>query len=133
MLTPEETFFKIILFSDEVLYRNNLASVLRKERFTVELAKGGFHLLHLLESSSDWSMVIVHNDMKDMSGQESILLARNIWKKSELPILYLSEAAEPEHIMHFISIGATEYVIKNNNLQTVLDKARKYLSLSKNS
>ena len=133
MFTPEETFFKIILADDEVHYRNIVASRLRQERFTVEVATGGFHLLHLLESSPRWSMVIIHNDMKDMSAHEIISLARNIKPKTELPILFVADESNQDQLEVMMASGANEYALKSQNLQPIVDKVRKYMSLLKKS
>ena len=57
-----EKDFKIIIAAHTIRFRDTVASKLRMEGFSVESAEGGFHLLHLLEKSSAYSLIILHHD-----------------------------------------------------------------------
>ena len=125
MTALEEKHFKILIVDENVQFRNNLASRLRIQGFTVEFATGGFHLFHLLERFRDWNLIIFHEDMLDMPAEEMILLIRNSKDKNELPILFISKNNNEKEICDMIFNGANEYVIKSANFQPIVERAQK--------
>lgn len=133
MHAVDEIQFKILIADENVIFRNNLASRLRLQGFTVEFVSSGFHLLHTLEQMKEYGLVIIDEDMLDMSAQEMISLVRLNKKKSELPILFISPNKNEHEIAEMISSGANDYIIKSSNIQPILEKTRKYFTLLKNS
>jgi response regulator RpfG family c-di-GMP phosphodiesterase len=129
----EEKNFKIIIVDENIQFRNTLASRLRFLGYHVELASGGFHLLHVLEKNWDFSLVIFHEDMNDMSAEEMISLVRTHKNKVELPILYISKFSNEEKICDLIFKGANEYIVKTSNFQPIVERAQKYFNGIKNS
>ncbi|MDO9184034.1 MAG: response regulator [Bacteriovorax sp.] len=127
------TNFKILIADENIIFRNNLATSLRLQRFVVEYVTGGFHLMHVLEKDRDCSLIIIHEDMHDMPAAEIILLVRTIFKKPELPILFISKYNDEERICDMIFNGANEYIVKTDNFQAIVERAKKYLAISKNS
>lgn len=124
--------FKIIIATETITFRNNLASKLRLDNFEVEFAIGGFHLLHLLENSKEQlNMVIINEDMHDMSAQEMIGLVRLARSKSELPILFISKNSDEAEIREMVFTGANEYVVQTANFNPILERAHKYLHIFK--
>jgi DNA-binding response OmpR family regulator len=133
MQAYEEKYFKILIVDENVQFRNTLASRLRLQGFNVEFATGGFHLLHILEKHRDCSLVIMHEDMLDMSAVEIISLVRTTKNKTDLPILFISHDHKEEEICEMILSGANEYIVKSENFQPIVDRAKKYFTLLKNS
>lgn len=119
--------FKILIASEAINFRNILASKLRMESFEVELATGGFHLLYILERFSDINMVIINENMHDMSADELVGLIRLARSKKELPILFISKKNDDEAIYELISRGANEYIVQSANFYPILERAHKYL------
>lgn len=132
---PENKKIKILIADGNISYRNNLASKLRIDGYTVEFANGGFHLLHTLEIERDYDLVIIHENMADMSAAEIILLIRTTKTKNELPVFYISsqKVKDELEIAAMISKGASEYIIKAANFQPVLDRLAKYFPTSSKS
>ncbi len=112
-----------------ITYRNNLASKLRIDGYAVEFANGGFHLLHTLEVEKNFNLIIVHENMSDMSAMEMILLIRTTKEKNELPIFFISNRGNEQEIEEMISNGANEYFVKGVNFQPVTDRVAKYFPL----
>ncbi|MGZ3787054.1 MAG: response regulator [Bacteriovorax sp.] len=129
----EEKDFRILIADENVQFRNTLASKLRMQGFNVVFANGGFHLLHTLEKNWDFQLIIFNEDMADMSALEMISLIRITKNKSELPILFISQNSSEEEICDIILYGANEYIIKTTNFQPIIDRARKYFTILKNS
>ena len=134
MSNNEKKIFKILISDENVTFRNVLASRLRLLEFNVEIALGGFHLLHILENDIDCShMVILHEDMLDMSALEIISLVRTNKSQEELPIIFISQDQNEEKICDIMFNGANEYIIKTNNLKPIIECSKKYSVLLKNS
>lgn len=129
----EEKYFKIIIVDENIQFRNTLASKLRLLGFSVEFASGGFHLLHVLEKNWDFNLIILHENMSDMSAEEMVSLVRTNKDKGELPILFISKNSNEEEICDMIFNGANEYIVKSSNFQPIVDRAQKYFTLLKNS
>ena len=125
--------FKVLIASEAVSFRNNLAAKLRMESFEVENVTGGFHLLHILEKFSDYKMIIINEDMFDMSAQEMIALIRLTKSKQELPILFISKDNDEDVIYELVLTGANEYIVQTPNFIPILERAHKYHNLFKSN
>jgi DNA-binding response OmpR family regulator len=122
--------FRILIATEAIKFRNNLASKLRIDNFEVDFATSAFHLLHLLERE-DFQMLINNEDMNDMSAQEMISLVRLVKSKQELPILFISKNSDETDICQMIFTGANEYVVQTTNFNPILERAHKYLHIFK--
>jgi DNA-binding response OmpR family regulator len=95
----------------------------------VELATGGFHLLYLLENQEDEEkriIVIIHEDMQDMSAYEIISLIRANKTKYELPVLYVSRNKIKEDVVAILSVDANAYIVQTPVLNPILLAVKKY-------
>ena len=119
--------FKIFIASENISFRNILASKLRLDNFDVEFASGGFHLLHILEKQKDIHMIICNGDMNDMSAHEIILMIRQSKSKTELPIVCISQGNSEEEVYDLILNGANEYIVQTGNFNTIIERAHKYM------
>jgi DNA-binding response OmpR family regulator len=133
MQAKEEKDFKILIVDENLQFKTTVAASLRLLGFPIEFATGGFHLLHLLEQTSDHALIIMHEDMNDMPAEESILLIRATHKKSALPILFISKIDDEENTCDMILNGANEYLVKSDSIQPIVDRAKKYFTLWKNN
>lgn len=129
MSVIKEPSFKILVASEDLNFRNNLAAKLRMDKFEVELAIGGFHLLHLLETNNDYSLIIINENMKDMPGFEAISLIRITKTKKELPILYVSKNDSEDEVCDLVFMGANEYIVQSTNYSPIIERAKKYYKL----
>ena len=126
-----QTDFKIYILSENLPYRNNLATKLRLEGYNVEFATGGFHFLHILERFGNFmNLIICHDNMHDMPAEEIIQITRLLKTKSELPILYISKDNEEELVCEMILCGANEFVLQSNNMLPVIERVRKTFATS---
>ncbi len=123
--------FKVLIASETINFRNILSAKLRLESFDVELATSGFHLLHLLEKFSNYRMLIINEDMHDMSAQEMIALVRLSKSKLELPILFISKSSDEKDIYNLVLTGANEYIVQTPNFNPILERTHKYFQLFK--
>ncbi|MBP9681135.1 MAG: response regulator [Bacteriovorax sp.] len=133
MQVYEEKNFKIIIADENTKSRDTMASKLRFLGFHVELATGGFHLIHLFEKFLDFNLIILSEDMNDMSAEEIMMLVRTKKTKGELPILYISKISKEDEICEKVLSGANEYVVKSTNFQPIVDRAVKYFLQARKS
>lgn len=132
MSTIKTDAFKILIATEAMTFRNNLASKLRIDNFEVEFATSAFHMLHLLEQEKEpFHMVIINENMHDMSAIEMIGLVRLAKSKQELPILFISKSNDEEDICELVFTGANEYVVQTANFNPILERAHKYLHILK--
>lgn len=124
--------YKVFILSENITYRNNLASKLRIEGINVEFASGGFHFLHLLERNrSEVTMLVCHEDMLDMSAEEIISITRLSRPKNDLPILYISKNNDEENVCDMILNGANEFILQSNNMLPAVERIKKLHPLFK--
>ena len=123
--------FKILILSENVNFRNILASKLRLDNFEVEFISGGFHLLNYLETNQDMNMIICNEDMPDMSAMEIISMVRQDKTKSEMPIVFISKNDNEEEICDMIFNGANDYIVQTDNFRPIQERAHKYMQIIK--
>lgn len=118
----------VLLATQSQAYRNNLASTLRMQGYKVELAQGGFHLLHLLENPQgfDIDLIIIHEDLDDMSAYELVSLIRVNKNKTELPVLFISRHDKEEIISEMMSVDTNDFIVQSPAFSPVLSAAKKY-------
>jgi DNA-binding response OmpR family regulator len=128
-----EKNFNILIADENQQFKTTLASRLRLVGFKVDFAEGGFHLLHTLEHERKHQLLILHENMHDMSAEEIVLLVRNYKNKTELPILFISKTRTKNEIYSLISDGVNEFIVKSPNLQPIIERAQKYFAQIKDS
>ncbi len=118
----------IIIVDENANYRNQIAGRLRLKGFYVEVATGGFHLLHILEKEGKtYDLVIMHNNMNDMTAYEMTCLIRNFRTKKELPILYLSKNTSKEDLEELVRAGVTDVFQKITEQHRITEKVQNIL------
>lgn len=123
--------FKVIIISENSNFRNNLASKLRLENYDVELATGGFHLLHLLEKDTHSTIIVCNGDMSDMPAIEMISLARIGKTKSTLPIIFVSKEVPDQEISELVYDGTIDHIAQSTNFNPIVERAQKYFQQMK--
>lgn len=118
--------FNIIIASEQPNFRNVLSSKFRMENYDVELATGGFHLLHLLEKDKPVHMIVINCDMPDMSAFEIISMVREFKSKTELPIIYIAQTHPVNEIGELISKGTIEFLPHTATFNPVISMAQKF-------
>lgn len=126
MVIRTTTNFNIIIASENPNFRNVLSSKFRMENFDVELATGGFHLLHLLEKDKPVHMIVINCDMPDMSAFEIISMVRESKTKAELQIIYIATTLPANEIGELISKGIIEFVPHTATFNPVISTAQKF-------
>lgn len=133
MTSIKKKDFNILIADENSNFRSTLTSTLRLQGFNVEFANGGFHLIHLIEKLNNYHIIIIHENMQDMSAMEIILLIRTMRSKTELPILFISQIGDEKTTFDMILSGANEYIVKSENFQSIINRVQKYYTLFEKS
>ena len=101
---------KAILIIDEHPQRKTeLSSRLRMQGFTIDVATGGFHSIHLMDKNH-YHLVLMIDDMADLSTQETVSLIKTTALKKEIdvPVMVMRSAGKE------LDADEIEYIKKEN-------------------
>ncbi len=124
MATKEQK--KIIIMDNQASRRDTLASRLRLQGFVVELSLGGFQTLSLLEEELFDSLIIIERT-PDMPVIEIMSLARSLFDKNELQIIYLDRKPKQDEILEYNEHGLNAFLIWHEKIfATLLEKLESF-------
>lgn len=75
----------ILLIDDHQLRKAELSSRLRMQGFTIDVATGGFHGIHLMEKNH-YHLVLMIDDMNDLSTGETVSLIKTTASKKQIDV-----------------------------------------------
>jgi len=111
--------YKVIIADDHAIVRSGLRNLLEKEEYIIVIgeAENGEELMTLLEQV-ECDLVILDLSMPKLNGLEAIKILKK--KHSKLKILVLSMHKEREFFRKAISRGIDGYILKDDNLNKVI-------------
>jgi DNA-binding response OmpR family regulator len=116
---------------DEALSRDMLTRRLAGRGFEVasfETAQDA--LIHLEEAGAD--MVLMDNNLPNMSGVDAVRLLRQHWSHDSLPIVMVSALVDSEDVIEALDAGANDYVVKPINFRVLLARMNTCLRIRQN-
>ena len=120
---------KIAIIDDEQDIREGLASYLGQNYFDAVTFEDGFSFLDEFYKR-DFSLVILDVMMPKIDGLE---ICREIRKKSNIPVIFLSAAGEAFDRILGLEVGADDYISKPFNPREVLVRIKTVLRRRNNS
>ncbi len=131
---PEHCQRPILIVDAHKMRAHNLSSRLRLNGHKTEICDSGFRALYLLESESEgqkngegppYLLLTISGDLKDMPGREVLLLARNLFDKKQMPILFFTEEKpKPELAQQMKTEGANACFSAEDSFQSILDRVQ---------
>ncbi|MBU0766044.1 MAG: response regulator transcription factor [Bacteroidetes bacterium] len=120
----------IIIVDDHEIFRNGLAMVINRLKYTeiVGEASNGQEFLELIESTV-CDIVFMDIEMPVMNGIEATSRAKE--KYPDLKIIALSMFGEEEYLQNMLDAGVSGFLLKNIN-KTDIDRAIRMISEGKN-
>lgn len=118
---------RILYIDDAAFFRRAIAMLFQKNDFEVDSAEHGFQALEMIEKRK-YDLIITDYDMPLMNGLELLLVLRHKFTKKELPVIALSANSDQEIIDEFLKFGTNEYMVKSDNLNPLLQKAKELTS-----
>lgn len=117
---------KVLIVDDEESIRRLLEIYFKKAEYEVLLAKDGREAIELFEKEHP-HLIILDLMIPYISGEE---VAKNIRKKSAIPIIMLTAKAEENERIQGLEIGADDYVVKPFSPREVVARAKAVLRRS---
>jgi PAS domain S-box-containing protein len=113
---------RILLVEDEALIAMVEARTLKEYGYEVVTAHNGTKAIEAIDTDPDISLILMDIDLgRGIDGTEA---AREILKKKDIPVLFLSSHTEPEVVERTEKITSYGYVVKSSSI-TVLDASIK--------
>ncbi|RMF08599.1 MAG: EAL domain-containing response regulator [Candidatus Neomarinimicrobiota bacterium] len=103
---------RILVVDDDPSIRKLVRLYLSDEGYQIHEAPGGVDTLELLETDSDWDLIILDIMMPDLDGRTVCAKIRERFHPFQLPILFLSALSEVEEIAEGLHTGANDYITK---------------------
>ncbi|MBU1564154.1 MAG: sigma-54 dependent transcriptional regulator [Proteobacteria bacterium] len=122
---------KILVVDDEVIARDNLAFILKKDGYSPILAENGEQAIDILRQE-EVDLVLTDLRMKGRDGMAVLTETKNLWPSTEVVVItgYASVDTAVEAMRH----GAYHYIAKPfkiNELRAIVEKALEKNSLRK--
>jgi signal transduction histidine kinase/DNA-binding response OmpR family regulator/HAMP domain-containing protein len=103
---------RILLVDDDVRNVYALSSILELYGIDITFAENGQEGLEILQSQSDFDLVLMDIMMPEMDGYEAIRKLRSISEFRTLPVIALTAKAMKEDREKCIEAGASDYIAK---------------------
>lgn len=114
----------ILIIDENPGRKTTLSSRLRMQGYTIDVATGGFHGVHLAEKNR-YNLVMLIDDMEDMPAYETLGLIRSRHDSASLPIIIMrSKGNELD--------GHEKRFIKNENANAVIEWQDEFHSVIRN-
>ena len=122
----------ILIIDDTSFWRETTEQILTKAGYQTVAAGGGAEAFEILLKTAV-NLIILDNDMPQMSGLRFLSLLRDDdrWKKT--PVIMLTADMRRENIIQAHKLGAAEYLLKAQfSPQLVLTRVEKHMSIPSN-
>lgn len=119
----------ILIIDDHTQRKTTLSSRLRMQGFTIDVATGGFHGIHLAEKNR-YNLVMIIDDMEDMPAFETLGLIRNRHDSATLPVIVLRSqgmelGAEEQDFLENEQVN--EVLLWKDEFNSILRKIQRHL------
>ncbi len=112
---------RLLLVDDEEHFVDVMAKRLRRRGVEVTTALSGGDALRLLRGN-EFDVMLLDLKMEDLSGLDVLKMVRVL--APELPVIMLTGHGSDQAAQEGATYGATEYLLKPCDLETLLDKLR---------
>lgn len=130
METTHNSKYKILVVDDNSENIRIIGSILRQNSYQVGFATGGQQTLDILgEKGEDYDLVLLDVNMPGLNGFEVCKKIREKSRLKDLPVIFLTANAEPEHIIEGFSSGGQDYVTKPFHAGELLSRIGTHLEL----
>ena len=110
---------KILVVEDDFYLRRNLKEILQKEDFEVLTAASVGEASGYIHGNHEIDLYLLDIWLPDGDGFE---ICREIRKKSNCPILFLSVCEDEESVVQGLNMGADDYIIKPYRTKELLSR-----------
>lgn len=112
---------KILIVEDDPVMRDLLAMALEPLGAELHRCSDGIHALDALRCNEDFDLIITDISMPVLDGRQLISTLAQDETLPNLPILIMSGVVGVNEIADLLDLGATKFISKPFNIQTLLD------------
>ncbi len=120
---------KIVIIEDDKMIRDMLSEYLQKNGFEVEISNNGEDGLNLIRQSKP-SLVILDLVLPEKDGYTLLKEKKEDPDIKDIPVLLLSNLADPAAVDKAMGLGVTYHMIKSNHeLSEITNKIKSILNI----
>jgi len=123
----------VLVVDDDIRNVFALTSALEMHGATVLYADNGAEGLRILEDNPEIDLVLMDVMMPEMDGNQTTTAIRMMPGREHLPVLFLTAKAMPGDREKSIAAGASDYITKPVDLDTLLQSMRRWLASAKDN
>lgn len=124
---PKRKTLNILIVDDSVSVRRILANMVKRNGWTPYEAKDGVEALEQLQSfTKNPDIILLDIEMPRMDGYELTATLRANQAYKDIPIVMITSRAGDKHRQKALSLGATEYLVKPYQEETLLNIVHKW-------
>lgn len=117
---------RLLLVDDSISIRKVVGMFLSNAGYEVDAAIDGVEALEKISHTS-YDVIITDLEMPRMHGYELIAEVRNGYNLKAVPIIVLTSRAGDKHYQKAVELGASDYIVKPVDEDTLLQSVRKLL------
>jgi CheY-like chemotaxis protein len=119
----------ILIVEDDIILRDNLKNLLLNEGYKVLIAENGLKAYQeAIKNNPD--LIVSDMHLPYMDGYELMTTLRNESKTKSTPFIFITADIEKPKMSEALSKGAKEYITKPFDLDELLEKINKSVSIN---
>ncbi len=118
---------KILVVEDNVLYRELLGSVLKKENFEIDEARDGIYALEKI-ANEHFDLIIMDLFMPNLDGLNTTKKIRQLSGGCDIPVIALTGNKNKEVVKQWAHHGLKGYIVKPSTSEEILSMVNKVLN-----
>jgi len=120
----------VLVVDDSLSIRKYASSFLEQRNFTVITASNGLEAFNILQDNDNIDLIMTDLEMPVMHGYELIGRVKESHKLKNIPIVVLTSRSADKHKDKAISAGASDFLVKPFDENTLSDILRKHFQLT---
>ena len=122
---------KILIVDDDPIMRKLLAKAVAPLEFETFFSSDGIHALDALRCNKDFDLLITDISMPVLDGRQLITTIKNDPDLAGIPVLITSGVVSMCEIADLLDLGASKFIPKPFNMQTLRDDVQRALDCQK--
>jgi len=120
---------KILIVDDDEANRKLLGKRLEQHHHTIELAESGQAGLAKL-ASGNFDLILLDINMPGMGGEEMLKKVKADSNLARIPVIIISTDDDTDNMLHFLDLGAAEFIAKPFNAALLNSRIARCLEMS---
>lgn len=119
---------QILIVDDNPKNIQLLGNILSDQKYEVEYAMNGIEAIEAVDME-DFNLILMDVMMPEMDGYEACQRIKEMERKSEIPIIFITAKTDVSSIQRGFEVGGVDYIAKPFESQEVLARVKTHLEL----